>query len=245
MARKTELKVGVISDVHCPYQDKKATKMALDYLEGHKLDKLFLLGDIIDFISISKFGTSLKRKSGLRDEVNETIQFLSDVKKRFPKTELIYTRGNHEERWDKYIIDHAPALEEVEGMRVQDVLKLKDLGIKWVPDKIRLNRMIFYHGTGRCSANAGATVKAWMDALYSSVIIGHIHRQAVISKRVGMGEEVIGVENPCLCEMDPDYIKGGTANWQQGGTLLTMNLNTYVNTPYPFRIENKKLYGAI
>ena len=118
MSKRSELRVGVLSDIHVPFHDKKATKMALDYLENAGLDKLVLLGDIADFIAVSRYGKSLRRRASLVDEIDQTISFLDEVKARFPKTELIYTKGNHEDRWDRYITDHAPEFGELDILRL-------------------------------------------------------------------------------------------------------------------------------
>jgi UDP-2,3-diacylglucosamine pyrophosphatase LpxH len=245
MSKKPELRVGVLSDIHVPFQDKKATKMALEYLENSNLDKLVLLGDIADFLAVSRYGKSLHRRASLNDELEQTKDFLADVRDRFPKTDIIYTKGNHEDRWDRYVTDRAPEFGELGILRLPKVLELKKMGIKWEKDKFCLNGMIFYHGDGRCSRNAGYTATAWMNHFMKSCIIGHIHRSAVIYKRYGTGQTMVGVENPCLCELDPEYDKGGTCNWQHGGTLLLMNTGSHINTPYPFRIEGNKIYGTI
>lgn len=245
MAKKSEIKVGVISDVHVPFHDKRSCKIALDYLQESKLDKLVLMGDILDFVAISRYGKSLKRRAALSDEINEGLQFLAEVREKFPKTEIIFTKGNHEDRWDRYISDHAPEFRDLPALRLENMLELEKLNIKYVKDKFKINGMIFYHGDGRCSRNGGYTVTAWMNHFMNSVIIGHIHRQAIIYKRYGTGQTMLGVENPCLAQLDPEYDKGGTCNWQQGGTILTMNHNSHVNVPYPFRIEGSKLYGAM
>ena len=237
--------VGVISDIHIPFEDKRATAIALDYLESLKLDKLVLLGDIVDFMAISRFSRTLWRRAQLQDELDEAVGFLDDVKKRFKKQEILFLKGNHEDRWDRYLIDRAPEFQSVREFDLKSMLKLKDLGIKWVEDKIKMNGMIFYHGDGRCSRNSGYTVSAWMRHFCQSTIIGHIHRQAVVHKRYGVGDIMVGIENGCLCEMDPDYEKSGTSDWQHGGTVLLMDSSSHVNTPYQFQIIGNKLYGSI
>jgi len=241
--RKTKLK-GVISDIHVPFHDVAATAQAIEYLKDAGIDELTLLGDICDFMAVSRFSRSLERRAGLKYELDSTIEFLDVVRQTFKKIKINYVCGNHEERWEKYLMDKSPELIGLEGMTIQEKLRLKDFNIQWHETKYIDNDMVFYHGVGRSSGDAGGSVKLWLNHFMTSVIIGHVHKQAVLYKRTGTGRVLVGIENPTLSQLDPEYEPTGTSNWQQGGTVLLMDYANNVNIPYPFQICNGKLYAS-
>ena len=246
MTRKGKQLVGVIGDIHVPFQDKRSTKLALDYLSSLKLDKLVLIGDLFDFLSISSYRRTLLSRANLSEELEQAKEFLSDLRKKMGRgVEMVYLKGNHEDRWNRYLSDRAPELEGVNHFDLKSILDLKSFNIKWVPKKWIYNGMIFYHGDGRCSRNSGYTVTSWIRHFKQSTIIGHIHRLGVVYNRCGDGRVMVGIENGCLCEMDPDYEKSGTSDWQHGGTVLEMDINSHVNFPHQFQILGSKVYGCI
>ncbi len=53
---KTNKRMGVVlSDVHCPFEDKSVCRMALAFIREHRPATVHLLGDIADFYSVSRF----------------------------------------------------------------------------------------------------------------------------------------------------------------------------------------------
>ncbi len=241
MGSKTKKLVGVISDIHIPFEDPLALRLSLEYLKELDIDELMLMGDIVDFLAISRFNKTLERRASLNNEIEQSLTFLDNVRMMFKKIPITYIKGNHENRWDTYLIEKSPELLGVRGMSFREKMCLKELNIRWEEKKVIENDMVFYHGEGRSGKYAGDTVKHWMHHFMSSVIIGHIHKQAVIYQRTGTGKNIVGIENPALCLLDPDYEKSGTCNWQQGGTVIEMDFSKKINTPYPFRIQDGEL----
>lgn len=47
-------KIGVLSDIHFPYHNLEALRVAIAYLREQEIDCLYLNGDIFDFYSISR-----------------------------------------------------------------------------------------------------------------------------------------------------------------------------------------------
>ncbi len=68
-----------------------------------------LNGDIIDFYAISRFEKD-PRKRNFGHEVLMTRQFLHTLRKLFPNAAIYYKCGNHDVRYDHYIMRNAPDL---------------------------------------------------------------------------------------------------------------------------------------
>jgi len=104
MAKKTYTsKTIFLSDIHIPYQDKKALALAMNIIKDYSLtedDTIVLGGDLVDYYPISNFSPDLTN-SNIDIELFETTEFLNDLRKLAPKTNFIYFEGNHEQRMQK------------------------------------------------------------------------------------------------------------------------------------------------
>ena len=98
--------VGVMSDIHIPYHSIEAIEEAINYFISKKVDSVFLNGDIIDCYMLSKFNPD-PRKRHFRDEIEAFKQFIMVLKDNVSQN-IFFKLGNHEERFEKTMILHAP-----------------------------------------------------------------------------------------------------------------------------------------
>ena len=91
---KAHFRTIVISDVHLGTSGSKAKEL-VSFLKHHSCEKLILNGDIIDGWQLKKYGV-WKRKH---------TKFIRAVMKMIDEhgTEVIYTRGNHDDFLDSFI----------------------------------------------------------------------------------------------------------------------------------------------
>jgi UDP-2,3-diacylglucosamine pyrophosphatase LpxH len=90
MKRKTFSRTVFISDVHIPYEDKKALTLAFDIIKDYKLnsnDTIILGGDLLDYYPLSSFNPDL-HSSSIDIELFEGQQFLNKLRKIAPKRKL-------------------------------------------------------------------------------------------------------------------------------------------------------------
>lgn len=124
-------KALIISDVHCPFEDKQAYDIMLRVGEDFAPNEIVILGDFGDFHAVSSHGAT----AGLKIELNEEIEYvknkLADLRFRFPNAKIVFLEGNHEYRLARYILGNAPALEG--AMTTESVLSLKELDIAFIP----------------------------------------------------------------------------------------------------------------
>jgi predicted phosphodiesterase len=116
-------RIGIISDVHIPYHDLEALNIALNEFKKVKIDTLVLNGDIIDCYQLSRWEKDPNKRNHAYEMELLTI-FLDDLIKMFPKVELVYKLGNHDERYEKFIYAKSP---EFIGMHVMSWKHLLNL----------------------------------------------------------------------------------------------------------------------
>jgi len=58
-----------------------------------------------------------------------------------------------------------------------------------------------------------------LEGYWESFIQGHVHRAGIVYK-TAWSKLAVGIENPCLCRLDPEYIGRKATNWQSGFTSI-------------------------
>lgn len=165
-----------IPDAHHPYASKRAWKLLLGVAAGFKPDIVVIQGDFGDCKSVGDHQNDKVTRVHLLEELAGVARALDELHAAtLASTERIYMAGNHENRVDRYITSHAPALEGM--VSYQEHLKLKDRGWTWVPYRTtrRIGKVHNTHDTGKAGVNAHRQAAL---AHMGSTIIGHTHRMA-------------------------------------------------------------------
>lgn len=227
----------VISDLHIPYQDKKAVDYMLDFTSKYRPDNLVINGDLVDFYGISVYSKNPENKDNLASETMKARQFLSDLRKATgTECNIQYLVGNHEVRLQQYIWNH-PELEGLKELELGNLLDIKKYNIRMIePDNdywskcnghIKLGDIVIMHGDDRLngaslSNKSGYSAMNTMLRLNSSAMIGHCHRLGQVYHTTPYND-MTGIETGCLCQVPDIY------NWQQGfvtfETFKGKNLN--------------------
>lgn len=231
----------IISDIHVPYHNRKATATALEYIKHERPKYVTINGDAIDFYGISRYSRDPKRKLETQNELDEFQCFLADVRKAAPDAQIFFVEGNHEERWNKYLRDHASELEGVKGFSLQEVLGLDKQKITFVPSGFVYGSCYVIHGDGLFGGKSGLTATKWMEKYMASVAVGHIHRLAIVHRRAANKQRLFGVECGTLSSFDPGYEMSGFADWQTGFASLTRYTNGLI-VPSIYEIVNNDVY---
>ena len=131
---KTANDILLLSDIHVPYHNIEALTLALKYGMEHQVNTIILNGDLIDFYAISRFEKD-PRKRDLAHEVNTCREFLTTLRKLFPTQEIYFKCGNHDVRFEHYIMRQAPDLLGLGEYNLQTLLQLEQHRITFIPDK--------------------------------------------------------------------------------------------------------------
>lgn len=210
-------RVLILSDVHIPYHDTEALIGAVAWGRKQSPDTVILNGDTIDFYQLSRF-TKDPRKRHAKEEIQLTRNFLDFIKAEFPAANLIYKKGNHDERWDHYLWNHAPELCDLDHIQLHVILEFADRGITMVEDQrpIMCGKLPVFHGhelpkgmTNPVNMARGAYLR-----MADTVLVGHGHRTSSHTEPNWKHEEVATWSTGCLCGLNPEYAR--INKWNHG-----------------------------
>ncbi len=173
-AVSSELKrVLIIPDTHAPYNDMKAWGLVMRVAEAFEWDTCLILGDFFDFYAVSAHSKDPLRLGQLEDELDQARPLIHALN-RVPFKQRIFCMGNHEQRLDRYLMDHAPALWRT--VYEKDLLGLGEGGWRVVKyrEDTTLGRLHATHDVG--SQGALAVLNAYQD----NVVSGHDHQMTYV-----------------------------------------------------------------
>jgi predicted phosphodiesterase len=205
----------VIPDTHFPFEDKKAWAVALKAIRDLKPNRIVIIGDFADCLTVSHFPRSPGRISNLAQEIHAVERGLDQINEVAPKAEKVYVCGNHELRLEKYLAQKAPELFGL--IDFQELVKLKKRGWLWVPYRkhVTYGKIAYTHDLGYSGANAAAQC---LNSFGGNIIFGHTHRAGVVYGGTVLGEHRVAMS--CGWLGDPaeiDYAhQAKIKDWQQG-----------------------------
>lgn len=219
-------KILNISDLHFPYQDNEAIKLALKYGVEKKVDCVLINGDLVDFAGISRHEKDWRQRS-VHEELEAVRTFLKGLRKLFPKQRIVFKYGNHDERWEKYLFLKAPELFGCTDFELPVLLKLGELKIEVVKEKrpIKVGKLTILHGHELAGSSGGVNpARATFLKTLDSVIVGHYHKRSSHDETT-MNGNVISVQSQgCLCGMNPLYMP--INKWQQGFSYIEHDIKS-------------------
>jgi len=233
--------VGVLSDVHVPYHDEQAVRAAVDCIASEKPAALLLNGDLADFYSISRHEKNPKHRNFKR-ELEDVRQFLRWVREQFPHVPIVAKAGNHEERFEKWLWQHAPEISDEPIMGLANWLGLKDLDITLVGDKriVMAGELPILHGheKGNGISSPVNQARGAFLRLHHTVLEGHGHRTSTHSEPDMFGRETVCFSTGCLCDLRPAYAV--LNKWNHGAALVNVHESGEFDVRN-FRIANGKV----
>lgn len=224
----------VISDTQLPYTDLKALRAVLDFIGDYQPDEVVHIGDCLDFPQPSRWNKDTRGEfegSVYADCDHARRKFLEPLRAVY-NGPVGVIEGNHDERPRVYLEKYAPALAGTHAFDFDQLLDFDGFGIDVLPtfyDFAPGWTMTHGHKGGiRLSQTAGLTALGAARKFTKSVIMGHTHRLAMISETKGYDGRILqtltGVEVGNLMNMrQAQYLRGGTANWQQGIAVVRVD----------------------
>jgi predicted phosphodiesterase len=203
-----DITVGILSDVHVPYHDEQALGAAVAHLKKSKPDVLLLNGDFADFYTISRY-TKNPKKRNFKREVKLLREGLAWLRSQFPASRIVYKMGNHDERWDHWLWNHAPEISDLPQVRLPSILGCKKLDIEFVGDKrpVMAGKLAVFHGHELTSGPFTPAMPSRTAFLRTtaSVMVGHHHRTSTYAQQNWKHEEIVCWSVGCLADLNPEY----------------------------------------
>lgn len=229
----------VLSDLQCPYEDKKVVAAVTRFVYDFRPDGLLCVGDEADSPEVSRWN---KNSAGeFSDTFEAGLQRTYDVLLGFSvalgNKPFIMSRSNHSDRLQKYLSKYGPALsrtswnnfERIMGYGCEPLLENRKapLPIEYHHKPVAFAKgWVMMHGDESGSnMTAGGTALGLAKKVGASVICGHTHKLGLQHHNVGhsgkITNELIGIEVGNLMDLrQAGYLGFGAANWSQGFAIL-------------------------
>lgn len=217
----------LISDLHIPYHDIESITIAFDYGVEHKVNTIFINGDLLDFHHLSRFQKD-PRKRSIKHEFDTCKEFLRVLRSTFPEAHIYWLKGNHDMRYEHWLMTKVYEVFDDEYYHMEQRLRLNEERITIIDDKtlVKAGKLSITHGHHVMRgffAPVNSARGAWMKAK-QSVIISHVHK---VSQHVEVnmdGESFGAWSTGSLCENRPDY-SPLVSSYQNGFAHITIDSN--------------------
>lgn len=234
-----------IPDLQVPFLDEEAFACAVAFVKYFKPDVMFQMGDAIDLYSLSKYDKDPARALDLQKDLDATHAALRKLRQAAPQAKFYLIKGNHEYRLTKYLWSKAGELSGLSGLKMPELLRLKELNCRYVESGSMLfHGFVVKHGNV-VRTRSGYSATGELEKVGVSGISGHTHRLAQVYK-THFGGMYTWVECGCLCRTDKvEYLEGQQADWQHGlaAGFFERGGNRFTLHVYPI-IKGKMIYDG-
>jgi predicted phosphodiesterase len=229
-------KVLILSDLHIPYHEFEAIKVALDYGINAGADAIYLNGDIIDFAKISRWQKD-PHAPNVQVEVDMVKEFLYGLTGfGLP---IFYKMGNHEERWNAYLLQNAPELYDLDALQIDSVLGLDELDIVLIDSRVKVSfgKLLVIHGHefGESFFNPVNPARGLFLKAKTSIVAGHNHQTSSHHENDLNDNPTATFSLGCLCNLSPDYRPFAGTKWNHGFAIVDIEEDGY------FTVHNKRI----
>lgn len=238
----SQSRVLIISDLHFPYQDNEAIRLAINYGKEKKVNCILINGDLMDFAGISRHEKDWRMRS-VSQEFEAVRVFLNSLRKHFPKTKIVYKLGNHCERWEKYLFLKAPEIFDDPEFKLETRLQLGALRIEIVKDKlpIKIGKLTVLHGHEITGSSGGVNpARSTFLKTLDSVLVSHYHKTSQHTE-ASMYQDIFSVNSiGCLCDLTPHWMPINKHNLGFG--YVEHDIKTGDYALYNLKIIKGKIY---
>ena len=212
--------IFVASDAHYwPDEISTAHKAFVKLVKKHKPDIIVMNGDAFDGASISRYpkaGYETFKMPSVKEELEAVSDRLGEIEKVAGNAKLVFSMGNHDQRFEAKLANQAPEFQGVPGF------SLKEHFPRWLfcmSMFVNKNLMIKHRYANGLHATYNNAMKAGV-----SMATGHLHRlQATIVSDYNGSRW--GIDTGTLCDTDGDqmaYGEDNPSNHCSGFAVLTI-----------------------
>lgn len=201
-------KVLVLSDIHLPYHDKAALELAVKHGLDEGVDAVLFNGDLMDYYGISRWNKD-PRQRDFKSEIEVGREMLHFFRETFKGCQLWWKLGNHEERWESYMYNHAPDLLGIEEFEIRHWSHADRHNVKVIGDMqpVQINKLNVLHGheyrfsiSNPVNPARGIYLRAKVPTL-----MGHLHQTSEHTESDLNAKMTTCWSSGCLCDLRPCY----------------------------------------
>jgi len=203
----------VLNDLHAPYHNNRAIEESLNYGIDKNIDAILLNGDVMDFYMLSKFNPD-PRKRDFQQELLALEQMIDVLRNIAP---VFYKLGNHEERFESYMIRNAPVLLQTREYQLSNLLQCYAKGVEIITDQkiVYVGRLPVLHGHEvRLSGVSVNPARSLFLKTKKTALCGHLHRTSQHNETTLDGKLISTWSLGHLGEEHPKYAR--INNWNHG-----------------------------
>lgn len=213
--------VFVFSDAHFYPQDyTTAFRALIHFIKELKPEVIVCNGDAFDGATISRHARiGWDTKPSVIQELEAVKDHLGQIEEASTfKSNLIWTLGNHDARFETFLASQAPQYEHVQGFSLKDHFPLwKACWSYWIND----DTVIKHRWKGGRYAGSNNTTFAG-----TNIVTGHTH-QLKVEPFTDYNGTRYGVQTGCLAypnaEQFIDYTEDNPKDWRSGFAVLTFH----------------------
>ena len=230
-------RVGILNDIHLPYHNMAALTAAITYLKNEQIDALLLNGDTLDFYQLSRYDKDVSKRS-FAHELGQFKQLI-EVLKRELNAKIFFKVGNHEQRYEAFLLQKAKELIGVEEFTFENILKARAEGIDIIESNryMKLNSLNGIHGheyKGGISVPVNVARGLYLKGK-TSAFQGHNHITSEHTETDMNGRITTTWSIACLCELNPAYMP--LNKWNHGFAIVDLG-----DDGESFDFRNKRIY---
>ena len=191
----------------------------------------------MDCYQISNFNKE-PDKIRFNNERDYTKQFLQELKKIYKNTKIYYKFGNHEKRFEDYLMNKAPEIYDCEEFRLEILLDLFNMGINYIKEDvyIELNsdlKILHMHEYKNAVTSPANPARATFLRTKANAISAHNHQTSQHSESRIDGEIIGCWSIGCLCGLNPKYMP--LNKWNHGFAIYTKDDDKF------WHVDNKMI----
>lgn len=201
--------LGVMSDFHIPNHRDTPISLAVDKLQKSNINCLVLNGDILDNTPFSRHDGEKPEAKDVKAWFDKTEVMFEWLQHQFQGVKLIWTEGNHDFWYRRWMVAHAHQLSKDPYFSLQERLNISEYGIRFIPQTtfLKAGKLNIMHGhqlSGKFGVGENPA-KVVYNKAKKSVMIGHVHTLDKYTAKNLDGEFSTTYTTGCLCTLTPDY----------------------------------------
>lgn len=238
----------VLSDMQIPDHDRRAVAVVQEFV-ADVADELWCVGDEADSPEVSRWnkGAAGEYAGTLQKGLDATHDVLAGFRQALGDKPFRIQRSNHTDRLRTYTQRYAPALGSLRCLDYAQLIGVDELDISFdeKPAEIAPGWLIAHGDEGSLIRTAGGTAMGLARRFGRSVVCGHTHKLGLQHDHDTVNARYIrhlfGLEVGHLMDLRrADYVKAGSANWQQGvGVLVQDGRDVH---PFAVPLINGRIY---
>lgn len=230
-------RILLLSDIHVPYHNIPALTAAITWAKHRDPDTILLNGDTIDFYMLSRFNKDPKRRH-FGGELESFAELINALRSEFPKANIIFKDGNHEERYNAFLYQKAGELIGVDEFSLESIIRKRAGDIEYITNKriIKAGDLNIIHGhefSGGTFSPVNIARGLFLKAKVSA-IQGHNHQTSEHTETDMNGRITTTWSVGCLSDLHPEYMPMN--KWNHGFAFIE------VADDGDFQVHNKRIH---